>query len=231
MACAICHIRKPRRFCPGVHGDICTLCCGKEREVTVNCPLDCPYLQEARKHEHAEPMDPDKIPNPDIRITEEFLGEHDPLLLGAAKSLMLAVVDTPGAVDGDVRDALDALIRTDRTLQSGVYYETRPVNALANRIFSATQTGLEEFRKNEREETGMSHTRDADVLGVLVFLQRLELDQQRASARPGFSGFTARPLKRGGSRHSRNAERFHADRTLKRMPVRFCLWIRLAGIS
>jgi hypothetical protein len=183
MACAICGIRKPRRFCPGVHGDICTLCCGKEREVTVDCPLDCTYLQEARKHERAEPMNPDDIPNRDIRVTEEFLGEHDSLLLGAARSLMLAVADTPGAVDGDVRDALDALIRTHRTLQSGVYYETRPANAVANRIFSATQTRLEEFRNNEREETGLSHTRDADVLGVLVFLQRLELDRNKGRPR------------------------------------------------
>jgi hypothetical protein len=81
-----------------------------------------------------------------------------------------------------VRDALDALIRTQRTLESGVYYETRPDNALANRIFSETQKGLEEFRKKEREELGMTHTRDADMLGVLVFLQRLEMD--RSNGRP-----------------------------------------------
>lgn len=183
MACAICRTRKPRRFCPGVHDDICTLCCGAEREVTVDCPLDCPYLQEARKHERTEPVNPDEFPNKDIRITEEFLGEHELLVLGASKSLMLAAFDTPGAVDGDVRGALDALIRTERTLQSGVYYESRPVNALANRIFSAAQTGLEEFRKDERQAFGMSRTRDADVLGVLVFLQRLALDRDNGRPR------------------------------------------------
>ena len=183
MACAICRIRKPRRFCPGVHGDICTLCCGQEREVTVDCPLDCPYLQEARKHEHTEPVDPHEVPNQDIRITEEFLGDHDALLWGAAKSLMLAAFDTPGAVDSDVRAALDALIRTQRTLQSGVYYETRPDNMLANRIFSDTQTGLEAFRKKEHEETGMLRTRDNDVLIMLVFLQRLALDRDNGRPR------------------------------------------------
>jgi hypothetical protein len=183
MLCAICHVRKPRRFCPGVHGDICTLCCGAEREVTVDCPLDCPYLQEARKHEHTGPPDPAAFPNKDIRITEEFLGEHEPLLVAAMTSLMRAAFDTAGAVDRDVRDALDALIRTQRTLQSGVYYETRPENALANRIFSGAQTGLEEFRKKEQDQLGMAHTRDADVLGVLVFLQRLELDRNNGRPR------------------------------------------------
>jgi hypothetical protein len=64
-----------------------------------------------------------------------------------------------------------------------VYYETRPDNALANLIYSATQAGLEEFRKKEREDLGMSHTRDGDVLGILVFLQRLELDRENGRPR------------------------------------------------
>jgi hypothetical protein len=183
MACAICRIRKPRRYCPGVHGDICSICCGTEREVTVDCPFDCPYLQEARKHEHTQPVDPDTFPNRDIRVKEEFLEEHEPLLVAAANSLLEAALETPGAVDSDVRDALDALIRTQRTLQSGVYYETRPVNALANQIFTSTHSGLEEFRKLETEKLGMSRTRDADVLQILVFLQRMELDRNNGRPR------------------------------------------------
>ena len=49
--CAICHTRRPRRYCPGVRGHICPVCCGTERENTVSCPLDCPYLREARVRE------------------------------------------------------------------------------------------------------------------------------------------------------------------------------------
>lgn len=183
MSCAICHIRKPRRFCPGVHGDICTLCCGNEREVTVDCPFDCPFLQEARKHERTGPLDPETIPNRDIRVTEEFLEEHQDLLLGAAKSLAFSAFDVPGAVDNDVRAALDALIRTQRTLDSGVYYESRPDNALASRIFSGTIEGLQDFRDRETEKLGITHTRDNDVLVILVFLQRLELDRNNGRPR------------------------------------------------
>lgn len=183
MSCAICHIRKPRRFCPGVHGDICTLCCGAEREVTVDCPFDCPYLQDARKHDHVEPIDTNQLPNQDIRISEEFLGEHESLLVVAMSSVMMGALDTAGAVDRDIQAALDALIRTQRTLQSGVYYESRPENALAARVFDTVRDSLEEFRKKEHEDLGMSHTRDADVLGVLVFLQRLSLDRDNGRPR------------------------------------------------
>jgi hypothetical protein len=166
-----------------VRGDICTICCGTEREVTVDCPLDCPYLQEARKHERGADVDPDHFPNRDIRVSEEFLQEHEPLLIALARGLAHAAFDIPGAVDRDVRDTLEALIRTYRTLESGVYYETRPDNQLAGRIYDGAQSALEEFRKAETETSGMTRTRDADVLRGLVFLQRLELDRNNGRPR------------------------------------------------
>ena len=183
MSCAICHTRRPKRFCPGVRGDICTICCGTEREVTVDCPLDCVYLHEAHQHEKIERTDPHNFPNQDIRVTEEFLRDHEPLLLFLARTLLDAALTTSRAVDFDVRDALDALIRTYRTLQSGVYYETLPANPIAASICRLAQTGIEEFRKQEPERTGMTHTRDADILGLLVFLQRLELDNNNGRKR------------------------------------------------
>jgi len=183
MACAICHIRKPRRSCPGVNGDICTLCCGNEREVTVNCPFECEFLQEARKHERTGITDADNIPNKDIVVKEEFLEDHEIVLAGVSNALLRATLETEGAVDTDVRAALDALIRTYRTLQSGVYYEHRPDNALASRIFDGTQRGIEEFRRKETEQRGMAHTRDSEVLQMLVFLQRMELDRNNGRAR------------------------------------------------
>jgi hypothetical protein len=174
MACAICEIRRPRRFCPGVGGEICTICCGTEREVTVTCPLDCAYLQEARRHE--KPAPPAELPNQDIRVSEELLQENEDLLFALATALFRAAAAAPGVVDSDVRQALEALIRTYRTLESGIYFETRPANPLAGAVCHAIQQAAGEFRRNEQQRTGISHTRDADVLRVLAFLQRYELN-------------------------------------------------------
>jgi|SRR5579872_4109861 len=183
MSCAICHIRRPRRFCPGVHGDICSLCCGTEREVTVDCPLDCVYLREAHQHEKVEPADPGSFPNQDIRVTEEFLRDREPLLLFLARAVLDAALETPGTVDFDVRAALDALVRTYRTLQSGVYYETRPDNPIAANLCRLVQSRIAEFRKEETEQSGLTHTRDSDILGLLAFLQRLEIDNNNGRKR------------------------------------------------
>jgi hypothetical protein len=176
MVCAICEIRRPKRFCPGVRGEICSLCCGAEREVSVHCPLDCNYLQDARKHDKTAPVDPDKFPNQDIRVTDDFLQENEDLLVVLGRSIMTSALQAD-AVDNDVREALDALIRTYRTLQSGVYYETRPQNPLAGAICGGVQHGVTELRRMEQESGGVTRTRDAQVLGLLVFLQRLELDR------------------------------------------------------
>ena len=183
MACAICDTRRPRRFCPGVGGNICSWCCGNEREVTVDCPLDCEYLQEARKHEKPVPIEASEVPNRDIPLTEKFLHDNEELLAFLSAAILRTMMETPGVIDFDVREALEGLIRTYRTLQSGVYYESRPVNPIAVRIYAALQDASAEYRKTEHEQFGITRTRDSDVLGMLVFLQHFELDQNNGRRR------------------------------------------------
>ena len=177
MLCKICQTRKAKRYCPGVDGQICAICCGTEREVTVSCPFDCPYLQDARQHERLPQLSPDDVPNKDVRVTDRFLAEHEPLLIAAGRAVLEGALRVHGAVDFDVRDALDNLARTYRTLQSGVYYESRPENPMAARVYEVVQQRMREFREAETQERGLSSTRDADVLGILVFLQRIEFNQ------------------------------------------------------
>lgn len=183
MACAICQTRRPRRHCPGVGGDICPICCGTGREVTISCPLDCEHLREARVHEKAPPLDAEQLPNRDIRVSEELLESNQELLEFLGRTLVAAALETPGVVDRDLRDALTALIRTYRTLQTGIYYQTLPENALAARIFRAVEGAVGEYREEETNRLGMSRTRDADLLGMLVFLERVGLDRNNGRPR------------------------------------------------
>ncbi|MCW5976436.1 MAG: hypothetical protein KIT09_00085 [Bryobacteraceae bacterium] len=182
-SCVICEKRRPRRYCPGVRGDICAVCCGEEREVTVSCPLDCPHLQDARRHEKQPELDPEKIPHRDIRVSDDFLSANEPLLVSAANALAGAALDTQGAVDTDVREALDSMIRTQRTLESGLYYESRPSNLIAATVADRLRQAIEELRRGLAERTGSHSIRDKDVLGVLVFLARLEFQANNGRTR------------------------------------------------
>jgi hypothetical protein len=174
MACELCEKRRPRRYCPGIRGEICPICCGTHREETVHCPLECVYLQDARKHEKPPAADPDNLPNRDIRVSESFLREREELFVFAGRTIRDAALTMQDAVDLDVREALEALVQTYKTMESGLLYETRPSNLLAAAICQRFRQQLAEFLRQRKERLGMETIRDADVLGVLVFLQRLE---------------------------------------------------------
>jgi len=178
----ICEVRKARRHCPGVRGDICSICCGTERENTVDCPFDCPYLLEAREREPKPEYDPKAIPNGDIRVPERFLSDQRETMLLVMLALHDAIFETQGAIDYDVREAIEALIRTYRTLQSGLVYETRPNNLIAASIYDGTQDRVAERRKQIAQESGVS-VRDADILGALVLLQRMEYRENNGRKR------------------------------------------------
>jgi len=173
--CRLCETRPVRRFCPGAPGDICAICCGTERENTIDCPFDCEYLREARKHEKRNDLDSKSMPNPDIEVSEDFVSAQSPLILAAARFLLTGAVDAPGAIDLDVREALSSLIRTYRTLDSGLVYETRPANPIAGAIQARFQTELQKLREEVAQRTGLHSIRDKDILGVLAFWERMEL--------------------------------------------------------
>jgi hypothetical protein len=159
------------------------LCCGAEREVTVDCPLDCEFLREGRKHEKAPVRNPAEFPNRDIRVPEELMRANEQLLTVLSSNIFRTAMHVPGVVDCDVLEALDGLIRTYRSLQSGVYYESRPTNPLAGSIYDAVQAALAEYRNSEQQKRGITKTRDADVLGLLVFLQFFALNSDNGRRR------------------------------------------------
>lgn len=163
-------------------GGICPVCCGTEREVTVDCPLDCEYLREARLHDRPVRIEEADLPNKDIRVTEDFIRQQEPVVMWLGSALGRAM-EGRRSVDGDAREGLESLIKTYRTLESGLIYETRPNNPYAADIQEALKQAIDELRKRLTETSGMQTLRDADVLGSLVFLQRLELQHNNGRRR------------------------------------------------
>ena len=183
MTCSICKGRKAKRHCPAVRSEICPQCCGKEREETLDCPLDCPYLVEARSHEKLHGLDPEDFPYKDIRISDNYLRQHEDLLTALGQFVLGAALNTSGAVDADVRDVLEALARTYKSLESGVYYETMPQSPVGQIIVRQIQESVQRFRTEETQRTGVTSTRDTDVLAILVFLLRMAIDRNNGRKR------------------------------------------------
>ncbi|HLH04000.1 MAG TPA: hypothetical protein VKX25_14625 [Bryobacteraceae bacterium] len=182
ILCKICGKRRARRACPAVQGDICPICCGTEREVSLSCPLECEYLQEAHRHEKPVAVAEDEIAYPDVEVSEAFVRRHEELVLFCVYALLQAAVRTSGAVDSDVLAALEALIQTYRTAESGLIYESRPDNLVALGVQRSFNTSLEEYQKMKSEREPLSAPRTSDILRTLVFLHRL--GQQHRNDRP-----------------------------------------------
>ena len=190
MSCAICDLRKEKRFCPAIHGRICPQCCGEQREVTLDCPSDCPYLQQAREHEKpraAADLDPAAL-LPEVEIADGFLYEHEHLILGLSFALAKRAHADRSLHDADLIAGTTALAHSyQRLVNSGLHYED-PIHSPGQQaIVAELQNMVKEYREAEEKHMGYSKLRDADVLRGLVFLIRMA--HARTSGRPKSRAF------------------------------------------
>jgi hypothetical protein len=190
MSCSICEKRKEKRFCPAVHGRICPQCCGEQREVTLDCPSECVYLQQAREHELPRPVaDLDK--NAlflDVEIPQQFLYEHEHLVVGLSYALAKSARADRALTDAYLIAALTTMAKGYETLvNSGLYYET-PITGIAQQAVAAeVQKMIQEYRDAEQKHVGYVRLRDSEILRALVFLLRTA--HGRTSGRPKSRAF------------------------------------------
>jgi hypothetical protein len=190
LSCAICEVRKEKRFCPAVHGRICPQCCGEQREVTLDCPLDCPYLRQA--HAHEKPRSSDQVDPAglflQVEVSDQFMYEKEHLLMGLTYSLMKAARADSSLHDQDLIAALSVLATTyERRVNSGLVYEEPLTSEPQRRAVAEIENMVKEYREAEQKHTRYSSLRDSDVLKALVFLVRL--GQARTSGRPKSRSF------------------------------------------
>jgi hypothetical protein len=175
-----------------MHGKICPQCCGEQREVTLECPSDCPYLQQAREHanpHNGQPAEPDhEALFAEVEITEQFLYEREELVLGLSFALAIRARADRSLMDRDLIAALSSLAKSYQTLvNSSLIYEPQTANLAHQRISRELETAIGDFRETEQRQLGHTRLRDADVLKVLIFLLRMGFG--RTSGRPKSRAF------------------------------------------
>lgn len=185
MSCVICEKRKEKRFCLAVHGRICPQCCGEQREVTLDCPRECVYLQQAREHENPrriEDLDRSALFS-QIEIPEQFIYEHEHLVVGLSYALFKGATSDHTLMDTDLISALSSLISSYETLvNSGLVYETPIASVGRQAVAAEVQKMVKEYREAEQKHLGYSRLKDTDVLRALVFILRMAYG--RSSGRP-----------------------------------------------
>ncbi len=180
-----------------MHGRICPQCCGEQREVTLDCPSECPYLQQAREHatgHHAKAQNdqPGQLDRealfPEVEIAEKFLYEREELILGLSFALAKSARADRSLLDRDLIAALSSVAKSYQTLvNSRLIYEPPTANVAHQNIAREVENMVREFREAEQRQIGHTRLRDSEVLTALVFLLRMGVG--RTSGRPKSRAF------------------------------------------
>lgn len=178
-SCPLCESRQPKRFCPAKGVDICSVCCGAKREVEIDCPSDCVYLQSGRQYESRKSILPDRATDRTERLWEdEFILNHTGIFLEMWESIHDIRERYPEIVDADLQAALESLIQTYQTLDKGIYYETLPLGTVPKEIYVALKSV---FHPQERDAE-LSRLKTGTILDCLNFHK--EMGQGVALPRP-----------------------------------------------
>jgi hypothetical protein len=171
----ICAKRRPERFCPAKGEKICAVCCGREREVTLDCPPDCAYLIAAHRYEqeHRKPLPESEIVFPGVEFSPNLIYERESFVSGLAFTISQFAANEPELTDQQALSAIQTLAETYRTLVSGIYYERPPAMQPAAALYGAMASFIQEYKKKETERVGFSTLKDSEIFHLLVFLVRL----------------------------------------------------------
>lgn len=184
MTCVICQKRKARRFCPAKSGMICAVCCGTEREVTIDCPSDCSYLIASREHyEERHAADWDKIPFAGRKIPRSVLVAHEKLFLELSYVICAAALESPALADPDVIAALQSLAETYETLTKGILYENPPDHRMQRELYDKLKKAVQDYKGREGEGlAAVTNVRDPEIRDALIVLT--QTSAARSNGRP-----------------------------------------------
>lgn len=175
MVCPICQKRKAKRFCPAKFQTICTVCCGTEREVTIDCPSDCPHLIASREYyEERHIVDWDKVPFADKRIPRSILDAHEQLFLELAYVMGDYASANPALVDSDAQAALVALAETLQTRANGILYENPPDHRMQRELYKKLEEAIESYKKREGPGlVAVTSVRDSEIRDLVILFTQI----------------------------------------------------------
>lgn len=163
---------------------ICAVCCGTEREVTIDCPSDCAYLIASRQyHDERREVDWEKMPFASQKIPYSVLEAHEPLFMRFSYVVCDFASENRALVDSDIQAVYQALAETYQTLASGIFYENPPAYLLQRELYGKMRQAVEEYKK--QEPSGFSaqiSVRDSEIRDALILFAQIAAG--KANGRP-----------------------------------------------
>ena len=172
MSCPLCQKRKSKRFCPAKNVLICPVCCGTKREVEIDCPPNCVYLNNGRKYEGERVARTTPPPARTQRLWDDtFQAQFGPWLFALGGVMTSERKRNAEIVDADAIATLEALIQTYRTLEKGIYYAHAPAPVTQRNLYLELKSYLE--KASDNPSVGGERLKTSEILNCLQFLKEL----------------------------------------------------------
>ncbi len=187
--CPICNKRRAERFCPAKGEKICTVDCGTEREVTIDCPSSCTFLIAAHRWEESHPksLSEAAIPFPDVSFPADVIRARSTTVSEMGYAVLVYAREHPTMTDAEVFEAVHAMAETYRTLVSGIYYEKPPQGLIAAGLYAAIAKFIEDHKNAEGQHPDVPPLKNTELFQLLVFFVRF--GHVRSNGRPRTRAF------------------------------------------
>ena len=180
-ACPLCRQRKGKRACPAKGVEICSQCCGTKRQVEIDCPPYCVYLQRGHavgwEGKEGERRRDARRLAPHIESLSEEQSQVFFLALVGLTGIRRARRDLEDRV---LLQAVTALRKTAETRERGILYEHQAEDVRAQALLHDL-AGI--FESKDEEGSPVSPD-DRDLLAALRALESCLIDTAREGAGP-----------------------------------------------
>jgi hypothetical protein len=197
MKCSLCNQRKGKRSCPARQLMLCAQCCGEKRVLEIDCPESCEFLKIGRTHEANQVGARHyRADNPlEQAKRSRILTAFEPVIVDVQTAIAEERRACRDLVDADVAEALDCLLKTLRTEDHGVIYETTSANLRAEALRRQLASLIESHRYPKDSGWARIHLKDA--IECLEVLQAVVASHREAGpASLSFVDFLVRHLPR-----------------------------------
>jgi hypothetical protein len=197
IKCVLCRQRKGKRHCPAKNDEICAQCCGEKRILEIDCPENCEYLKAGRERETAQEVARYmRVSEPHQHKKRERVFTRFEFVLAGLQGVIAAErLSSRDLVDADVADALDCVLRTLRTEERGVIYDSVSSNLRAESLRRQFKSLLESFR--HPRETNRERCSLADLIECAEVLREVVASHMEEGLSPrSLVDFLARNLPR-----------------------------------
>lgn len=179
--CPLCSARSGKRYCPAKDTHICGVCCGTKREIEIDCPSACGYLQASRSYEAEKPLlDPELIAKTQ-KYDNRFIDRYQHVLAVINATVAEERMASPWLVDIDAIEVYKALAATMKTLSSGIYYESLPEGPLRLSLFRRLKDAVDALMNPDpsSDRSVLKASEAVDVFDFVTFAA-----QMSSSVRP-----------------------------------------------